>query len=530
VLFSDDFDSGASVLWGNEVGNWSASGGVYDAGAPDNSPNAFSSLPFDLGDFAVELDINDVNDGGVWLRSTPAPGTSVGIAGVLFVAARGQSYWHISLDGSSYGGAMNSVAGPATGSDAHFRFDVVGDTYTAYLNGSDTPLTSITTGQFPSGRVALYDFSSQTFDNVVIVPEPATVRGWGSLSSSPGVEAVKIYPRSFAVFEQLQSLLTSRSTIAWVVGVVWASAPSIVYGENGEGFFIVNASNATEFLDIDIVDPNTLLPLPSTFTANAQGEYAMSGLLVLEGNTAEPLGNVEITGLGDPHLETKVTLVIPSDAIAVTGPQLFLSLIAGISILRVGDPDSGQNWRIESQQIITATGTPGTPPASPIASQSAFLETADAKSANANAGVSGPYTIPGMDTRSSGHLELPPVPAESTEEAFTTLVTQCDIGFFDIPTDFDCMIDVTSRTDLILHEAVPGDFNGDGFVNLADYPVWRNNLGAPTEEALNGGGNGLGGIDNADYDYWKSFFGQPDPSAFEATTVPEPGSIALLVL
>jgi len=29
ILFSDDFNSGASSLWGNEVGAWSAVGGVY---------------------------------------------------------------------------------------------------------------------------------------------------------------------------------------------------------------------------------------------------------------------------------------------------------------------------------------------------------------------------------------------------------------------------------------------------------------------------------------------------------------------
>lgn len=31
VIFADNFDSGASLLWGNEVGAWSAAGGVYQA-------------------------------------------------------------------------------------------------------------------------------------------------------------------------------------------------------------------------------------------------------------------------------------------------------------------------------------------------------------------------------------------------------------------------------------------------------------------------------------------------------------------
>src|SRR5689334_5458304 len=85
IIFTDNFNAGASPLWGNEVGNWQASGGVYFANSPSNFPNAHSSLPFSLTDFSVDLDINDLQDGGVWLRSTEAAGTNVGRTGVLLV-------------------------------------------------------------------------------------------------------------------------------------------------------------------------------------------------------------------------------------------------------------------------------------------------------------------------------------------------------------------------------------------------------------------------------------------------------------
>src|SRR4029077_5626730 len=75
VIFTDNFDSGASSLWENESGSWSAAGGVYAATAPNNFPNAFSSLPFNLTNFFVDVDIQGVTDGGIWLRSTPVPGT-----------------------------------------------------------------------------------------------------------------------------------------------------------------------------------------------------------------------------------------------------------------------------------------------------------------------------------------------------------------------------------------------------------------------------------------------------------------------
>jgi hypothetical protein len=75
-----------------------------------------------------------------------------------------------------------------------------------------------------------------------------------------------------------------------------------------------------------------------------------------------------------------------------------------------------------------------------------------------------------------------------------------------------------------------GDFNNDGVVNLADYTVWRDNLGAATEGALNGNGNGLGGVDAADYALWKSNFGNTNSGSVASVTsaVPEPAALLLL--
>lgn len=55
--------------------------------------------------------------------------------------------------------------------------------------------------------------------------------------------------------------------------------------------------------------------------------------------------------------------------------------------------------------------------------------------------------------------------------------------------------------------AIPGDFNNDGIVNAADYTVWRDNLGATTENALVGNGNGTSGVDVGDYDVWLANYG-----------------------
>ncbi len=180
VIFADDFYSGASPLWGNEVGAWSDAGGVYSATLPGAAPNAFSSLPFTLTDYSMDVDVVNVGTGGIWSRSAAAPGTTTGITGVLLAIGGSVPtglYWHIDLDGNSYGQILAPVGGLFNpGDDVHLRVEVQGDTYAAYVNGSPTPATTINTSAFSSGRLALYDFtpSTHSYDNVSVAPEPSS--------------------------------------------------------------------------------------------------------------------------------------------------------------------------------------------------------------------------------------------------------------------------------------------------------------------------------------------------------------------
>ncbi|WP_425397400.1 PEP-CTERM sorting domain-containing protein [Aeoliella sp.] len=72
---------------------------------------------------------------------------------------------------------------------------------------------------------------------------------------------------------------------------------------------------------------------------------------------------------------------------------------------------------------------------------------------------------------------------------------------------------------------LPGDYNNDGRVNLADYTVWRNNLGSnatlPNDPTP--------GVSAADYDVWKSNFGS-SASALSQHAVPEPSTVVLVLL
>jgi hypothetical protein len=78
--------------------------------------------------------------------------------------------------------------------------------------------------------------------------------------------------------------------------------------------------------------------------------------------------------------------------------------------------------------------------------------------------------------------------------------------------------------------AVPGDYNGNGIVDSADYVLWRNSVGQST---LNNRGTGITGpIGQADYDFWRSHFGNTSGSgsAVGSAAVPEPCVCTLALL
>ena len=75
---------------------------------------------------------------------------------------------------------------------------------------------------------------------------------------------------------------------------------------------------------------------------------------------------------------------------------------------------------------------------------------------------------------------------------------------------------------------LPGDYNDDGLVDLADYTVWRNNLGSANSLP----NDSIGGIIGASqYEIWKNNVGSSAAASFGGTTaVPEPPAFAMLLL
>ncbi|QDV73160.1 PQQ-dependent sugar dehydrogenase [Botrimarina mediterranea] len=68
---------------------------------------------------------------------------------------------------------------------------------------------------------------------------------------------------------------------------------------------------------------------------------------------------------------------------------------------------------------------------------------------------------------------------------------------------------------------MPGDYNGDGVVNTADYDVWATAYGS--SEMLDADGNGDGVVDAADYTIWRD-----NASSSPSAAVPEPSSLMLV--
>jgi hypothetical protein len=88
---------------------------------------------------------------------------------------------------------------------------------------------------------------------------------------------------------------------------------------------------------------------------------------------------------------------------------------------------------------------------------------------------------------------------------------------------------------------LPGDYNGNGIVDAADYTVWRDRLGQSVTLANENPAAATPGlVDAEDYAFWKANFGQtlgagaaahlaPGDSPGANSAVPEPAALALAV-
>lgn len=79
------------------------------------------------------------------------------------------------------------------------------------------------------------------------------------------------------------------------------------------------------------------------------------------------------------------------------------------------------------------------------------------------------------------------------------------------------VIDIGAYEVQAMAPALPGDYNRDGKVSIADYTVWRDNLGANVAYFAAADGDGNGVVSAVDYAVWKQNFGAELPSAAAAS-------------
>ena len=87
-----------------------------------------------------------------------------------------------------------------------------------------------------------------------------------------------------------------------------------------------------------------------------------------------------------------------------------------------------------------------------------------------------------------------------------------------LATDGITSLRVSVIGNVVVLAKLPGDYNGNGIVDAADYTVWRDGLGAKFTQAY--------------FDVWKANFGKTAGSGSGAganAAVPEPSTLVLLM-
>jgi hypothetical protein len=78
---------------------------------------------------------------------------------------------------------------------------------------------------------------------------------------------------------------------------------------------------------------------------------------------------------------------------------------------------------------------------------------------------------------------------------------------------------------------LPGDYNHDDRVDMADYVLWRDTMNSTSLLAADGSKNGV--VDAADYNVWRSNFGLSFPaggSGLGSGSVPEPTTVVMMTI
>lgn len=113
--------------------------------------------------------------------------------------------------------------------------------------------------------------------------------------------------------------------------------------------------------------------------------------------------------------------------------------------------------------------------------------------------------------------------------SFNTATAGLKTGNISIVSTSQQVFNGTVNIPISYRVVMPGDYNGDGIVNAADYAIWRDTLHKPVAVGEGADGSLDGVINLADYNVWRRNFGDTMGSA-AGMAVPEPTGTSVLAL
>jgi hypothetical protein len=121
---------------------------------------------------------------------------------------------------------------------------VNGSVYSAYLNGSTNPITSLTNSTYASGNIGLYAYSTQSFQHLVVQSFPNYVQVFPTLTiSNSSVSQVTLLWQTNATGYNLYSA-TNLSN------VVWNPVTNVPTSSGGDFSVTLGATNAQQFFQL----------------------------------------------------------------------------------------------------------------------------------------------------------------------------------------------------------------------------------------------------------------------------------------